>query len=72
MIIVATVGEHSVGLVVDAVCETFAVTPEQIQPLPDLGGAPNAVVRGFVQIDDRMISLITLDQILEDAVAEAA
>ena len=72
VIIVAKVGDHSVGLVVDAVCETFAVTPEQIQPLPDLGGdAMKTVVRGFLQIDERMISLISLDQILDEAVAES-
>jgi purine-binding chemotaxis protein CheW len=72
VIIVARVGEHSVGLVVDAVCETFAVTPDQVQPLPELGGdAMKSVVRGFLQIDERMISLISLDRILEDAVAES-
>jgi purine-binding chemotaxis protein CheW len=72
VIIVAKMGEHSVGLVVDAVCETFAVRPEQIQPLPDLGGeAMSSVVRGFLQLDDRMISLIALDKLLEDAGAEA-
>jgi purine-binding chemotaxis protein CheW len=73
VIIVARVGEHSVGLVVDAVCETFAVTPDQIQPLPELGGgeAVKSIVRGFLQIDERMISLISLDRILEDAVAES-
>ena len=72
VIIVAKVGDHSVGLVVDAVCETFAVTPDQIQPLPELGGdATRSVVRGFLQIDERMISLISLDQILDDAVSES-
>jgi purine-binding chemotaxis protein CheW len=72
VIIVAKVGEHSVGLVVDAVCETFAVTPEQVQPLPDLGGeSMKSVVRGFLQIDERMISLISLDTILDEAVADS-
>jgi purine-binding chemotaxis protein CheW len=70
VIIVAKVGDHSVGLVVDAVCETFAINPDQVQPLPELGGeAMRTVVRGFLQIDDRMISLISLDQLLQDAVA---
>jgi purine-binding chemotaxis protein CheW len=72
VIIVAKMGEHSVGLVVDAVCETFAVRPEQVQPLPDIGGEPaSSVVRGFLQVDDRMISLISLERILEDAAARA-
>jgi chemotaxis signal transduction protein len=61
-----------VGLVVDAVCETFAVTAEQIQPLPDLGGdAMKSVVRGFLQVEERMISLISLETILDEAVSEA-
>lgn len=71
VIIVAKVGDHSVGLVVDAVCETFAVTPDQIQPLPELGGNASSVVRGFLQVDERMISLISLDRILDEAVSES-
>ena len=72
VIIVARVGDHSVGLVVDAVCETFAIDPGQVQPLPHLGGeAMKSVVRGFLQVDERMISLISLDQILEDTLAES-
>ena len=72
VIIVAKVGDHSVGLVVDAVCETFAVNPEQVQPLPDIGGeSAKSVVRGFLQVDERMISLISLDQLLEDTIAES-
>ena len=72
VIIVASVGDHSVGLVVDAVCETFAINPDQVQALPELGGeAMRSVVRGFLQIDDRMISLISLDQLLQDAVTES-
>jgi chemotaxis signal transduction protein len=30
-----------------------------------------SVVRGFLQIDERMISLISLDQILDEAVADS-
>jgi purine-binding chemotaxis protein CheW len=72
VIIVANVGEHSVGLVVDAVCETFSVNPEQVQPLPEIGGeAMRTVVRGFLQVDDRMISLISLDKLLEEAVIDS-
>jgi purine-binding chemotaxis protein CheW len=73
VIIVAKVGDQSVGLVVDAVCETLAVKPEQIQPAPDLGGdTSRSVVRGFLQVDDRMISLISLDRLLEESLAEAS
>ena len=71
VIIVAKVADHSVGLVVDAVCETFAVKAEQIQPVPDLGGQVSTVVRGFLQMGERMISLISLDQILDEAVSES-
>ena len=72
VIIVAKVGDHSVGLVVDAVCETFAINHDQVQPLPEIGGeAMRTVVRGFLQIDDRMISLISLDQLLHDAVDDS-
>jgi purine-binding chemotaxis protein CheW len=73
VIIVAMVGDQSVGLVVDAVCETFAVRPEQVQPTPEMGGeAMRSLVRGFLQIDERMISLISLDRLLEESLAEVA
>ena len=42
------------------------------QPLPELGGdAMKSVVRGFLQIDERMISLISLETILDEAVTES-
>jgi purine-binding chemotaxis protein CheW len=73
VIIVAMVGAQSVGLVVDAVCETFAVRSEQIQPAPDMGGeAMRSLVRGFLQIEERMVSLISLERLLEESLAEVA
>src|SRR3569833_3379083 len=38
IIIVAKVGAHSVGLVFDAVCETFACGPGRGRPRPERGG----------------------------------
>jgi purine-binding chemotaxis protein CheW len=72
VIIVARVGQQQIGLVVDAVCETFAVAPDAVQRV-DLGlQALSSMIEGFLQVEGRMVSLITLDALLEEPLAEGA
>ena len=70
VIIVVRLGQQQVGLVVDAVCETFAVAPEAVQRV-DLGAqSVSSVIEGFLQVEGRMVSLITLDALLDEPLAE--
>ena len=73
VIIVAQVGNQVVGLLVDAVSDILTVTGDSIQPTPDVASdMARSFVRGVLAIDGRMISLITLDQVLPPAEREAA
>jgi purine-binding chemotaxis protein CheW len=73
VIIVAQVGRQIVGLLVDGVSEILTVTPAMIQPTPDVASeVARTFVRGVLAIDQRMISLIALDEILPKTMRDAA
>ncbi len=73
VIIVAEVGRQIVGLLVDGVSDILTVDDETIQSPPDVS---SDMVRDFVQgllaLQNRMISLISLDRILPRPELEAA
>lgn len=72
VIIVTRIGNQIVGLLVDAVCDILTVSENAIQTTPDLEYDTNKTfVRGLLPIDGRMISLITLENVLP-AEAKAA
>jgi purine-binding chemotaxis protein CheW len=73
VIIVAHIGDRTVGLLVDAVSDILTVSDEVIQPTPDVTcDTVKAFVKGILAVDDRLISLISLDRVLPDIDAEAA
>ena len=73
VIIVAQVGPQIVGLLVDAVTGILTVTSDVIQPTPDVASdMARSFVTGVLAVEDRMISLITLDQVLPVTEREAA
>ena len=73
VIIVAQVGKQIVGLLVDAVSEILTVTDDMIQPTPDVASEMAKIfVRGVLAINERMISLIALDEILPKTLRDAA
>lgn len=74
VIIVANIGQKTVGLLVEAVSDILTVSEAVIQPTPDVScDTVRAFVRGVIAQESGMISLIALDGILpETAVAEAA
>jgi purine-binding chemotaxis protein CheW len=73
VIIVVRIGEQTVGLLVDAVCDILTVTEDMLQPTPDVAcDSVKTFVKGIMAIDGRMISLISLDHVLPSVEAEAA
>lgn len=73
VIIVVQVGERLVGLLVDAVSDILSITPDQIQPTPDVGcDQSKAFIRGLITIDDRMVSEIAVERLLPDLEGLAA
>lgn len=73
VIIVAHIGDRTVGLLVDAVSDILTVSDDVVQPTPDVTcDTVKAFVKGILAVDDRLISLISLDRVLPDLDAEAA
>lgn len=73
VIIVAQVGQQVAGLLVDAVTGILTVTAETIRPTPDVASEmARSFVKGVLAIDNRMITLITLDHVLPSPEQEAA
>jgi purine-binding chemotaxis protein CheW len=72
VIIVVQTGGQQIGLLVDAVSDILTATDSQIQPSPDVASdLVKSFVRGLLPVEGRMISLISLDQVLPPQ-AEAA
>ncbi|WP_029416718.1 chemotaxis protein CheW [Brevundimonas bacteroides] len=73
VIIVARISNKTVGLLVEAVSDILTVSDDRIQPTPDVAcDTVRSFVKGVIAQDTGMISLIALDGILPETVAEAA
>jgi purine-binding chemotaxis protein CheW len=74
VIIVARIGDRTVGMLVDAVSDILTVTDDMVQPTPDVAcDTVRTFVKGIIAMDGRMISMISLGYIMpEELEAEAA
>ena len=71
VIIVTRIGDQQVGLLVDAVCDIITVDEATIQQTPDVAcDTVKTFVKGLLALDGRMISLISLDNVLPALNAE--
>ena len=67
MIIVAKIGKHLVGLLVDAVCDIITpTTSDALQLTPEVAceSVRTALSPGLLALDGRMVSMIDLNQVL--------
>ncbi len=72
-IVVAELGEHAVGLVVDGVSEVLRVPTDAVEPPSALvTGADSLYLRGVAKIDERLVLLLDLARLLSDHEALAA
>lgn len=57
--------ERVMGIIVDAVAETYTLTPDQIQPSPQIGGVINAeFIMGLVAQGEKMVVLMDIDELM--------
>lgn len=65
VVVILNVASRVVGIVVDSVSDVITLTPAQIKPAPEMGGAiaDNYLV-GLGTIDDRMLILIDIDKLI--------
>jgi purine-binding chemotaxis protein CheW len=72
-ILVAQIGDQTIGLLVEGVSEILTISQNLIQPTPDVAlQAAKDFISGIVAIEGRMISLIALDAILPTSLEQAA
>src|SRR5271156_6708566 len=65
VIIVVQIAQQQVGLLVDAVSDILTTSDNRIQPAPDVASdLVSSFVKGLLPVDGRMISLISLDQVV--------
>lgn len=58
-------GERTMGFVVDAVSDVYAIDKTQLKPAPDFGSAVSAdFIRGLVTVDNKMVILLDIDQLV--------
>jgi purine-binding chemotaxis protein CheW len=71
--VVAQVSGRVVGLLVDAVSDILTVNAEEISAAPEIASdETRRFVRGVFGLEGRMISLISLDEVLPELESEAA
>lgn len=63
--VVCEQAERVMGIIVDAVAETYVFNQQQIQPSPQIGGAIHSdFITGLVALDERMIVLMDIDALM--------
>jgi purine-binding chemotaxis protein CheW len=72
-VIVVQSSSQVVGLLVDAVSNILTLTPEAIQPTPEVASdIARSFVKGVVASEAQMISVLTIQNLLPEAAFDAA
>ena len=72
-IIVTQIGNKTAGLLVNAVSDIITVDEADVQPTPDVTSTiARSFVKGILALDEKMVSVISTDNILVDAEKDAA
>lgn len=67
-IIIITLGELEVGLIVDSANDVLDLSTESIEPQPQVvGSLETDFISGVAKIDRRLLILLQLDKVLENA-----
>jgi purine-binding chemotaxis protein CheW len=68
VIVVATVGEKTVGLLVDAISDVAMVPLDAIRPAPDFGSTVDTrFISGVFESQDRLTVALNLEELLTDS-----
>lgn len=68
VIVIATVGTRTVGLLVDAVSDVLLVDPESIREAPDFGTAVDTrFISGVFQSRERLTVALNLEELLSES-----
>ena len=65
VVIIIAIGERLVGVVVDGVSDVIRLSPQQINPAPDLGSAIDIrFITGLATVDARMVILLDIGKLM--------
>jgi purine-binding chemotaxis protein CheW len=66
VVIIVITDTRTTGLLVDAVSDIITVEPSTIRPVPRLDDLPaeDSFLDGLVALDDRMVTLVSLDGLI--------
>ncbi|ANF58389.1 chemotaxis protein CheW [Halotalea alkalilenta] len=65
VVIVLNIGDRVVGAVVDDVKDVLSLSPDQLRPAPEFGGAMSVeYLEGLVDLDDRMLILLDIERLM--------
>jgi purine-binding chemotaxis protein CheW len=65
VMIILNIEKRVVGVVVDSVSDVMHLSPDQIRPAPEFGGAMDTrFITGLGTLDDRMLILVDIERLL--------
>ena len=65
VVVILNINSRVVGMVVDSVSDVITLTPEQIKPAPEIGGAVDTnYLVGLGTVDERMLILVDIDRLM--------
>lgn len=65
VVVIIQTGTRTAGLLVDAVSDIIAISPDDIRPVPDVSvDVPESLIAGLVPLERGMVALVSLDQLL--------
>jgi len=66
VVIIVTIGEKTVGVLVDAVSDILTITASEVRPVPDADKNPeHFFIAGLVPVDEMMVALLNLERLFD-------
>ncbi len=63
--VVSSRGEQIMGMIVDAVSDTYSIADSDLRPAPDMGGVISVeFINGLATIDEKMVIILDIDHLL--------
>ncbi len=68
VVVIASIGDQTIGILVDAVSDIITVSAEQVRPVPTTGSHSSDIgISGLVNNGDEMVALLNLEALFLDA-----
>ena len=66
VVIIIAIADQTIGVLVDAVSDILTIEPNEVLPMPDIGGrGDQSFLAGLVSRDDRLVALLRLEALFD-------